>query len=340
MVPRIITRTHYQVDEPAYLRVLIRDCSTPTSSDYSERLARRLTDRLKALGKDFNFAAAKYCVDLGKGLGLLTENNFWTWSAHVLQLISAKETGTSLDLNLSLQEQIFYFRHFLEHDGAAFVFLGRKALHVKKLPEQDKDWNDVANEMMDSVYKSYLDIATDIQDRAGIRLLLAKRTRHPYTGKSGSHQCFIHLKTMSRIGLLESDGREYFKQTASRSSLERFLQVVPDFKALESVILKKEWPRVASFIFGNDEETKPAWRNDGLLDRACDIYSRVMATGATLCPLNSLIETIQIGQIVESIEPISYDELMAIFRQAQAKTPTKIKFQVDRMGRPAFISFS
>jgi len=88
MMPRIITRTHYQVDEPAYLRVLIRDCSSPTQSDYPERVARRLEDRLKALQKDFNFAAAKYCVDLARGLSLITENNFWTWSAQVLRLIS------------------------------------------------------------------------------------------------------------------------------------------------------------------------------------------------------------------------------------------------------------
>jgi hypothetical protein len=340
MVPRIITRTHYQVDEPAYLRVLVRDCSTPTSSDYAERLARRLTDRLKALGKDFNLAAAKYCVDLGKGLGLLTDNNFWTWSAHVLQLISAKELEVSLSLDLSLHEKIFFFRHFLEHDGAAFVFLGRKVSLVKKLPEHQKDWNDIANEMMDSVYKSYLDIATDIQDRAGIRLLLAKRTRHPYAGKSGAHQCFVHLKTMSRIGLLESDGREYFKQAAFKASVDRFLEVVPDIRSLENVILKKEWPRVASFMFSNDHEKRSAWRDDEILDYARNIYLRVRATGASLCPLNSVIEVIQIEQIVKSVEPLSHEELTVIFRQAQAKAPTKIKFQVDRMGRPAFISFS
>ena len=39
MEPRIVTRTHYQVDEPAYLRHLILDCTSPTQSSYSDVVA-------------------------------------------------------------------------------------------------------------------------------------------------------------------------------------------------------------------------------------------------------------------------------------------------------------
>src|SRR2546426_7739990 len=95
MLSRIITRTHYQVDEPAYLGILVRNCSSPTKSDYSERVALRLQQKLRSLGKDFNLAAAKYCLDLAKALELLTENNFWSDSAHILNLLENNHNDAS-----------------------------------------------------------------------------------------------------------------------------------------------------------------------------------------------------------------------------------------------------
>jgi hypothetical protein len=344
MMPRVITRTHYQVDEPAYVRVLIRDCSSPTTSDYPERIARRLEERLKALHIDFNLAAAKYCVDLAKGLNLLSENNFWTWSAQVLRLIAPERNNeTSLDPQLSLEERIFFFRVFLEYDGAALIFLARKASLVEKIPEPAKDWNDLANEMMVSVYSCYLDIVTDIRDRTAIRQLLSKRRRQPYSGKSGAHQCFLHLKAMTRVGLLQSRGREYCKHPSSaepRGTIYQFLRNVPDFTILENILSKNDWPKIASAVLTQELLSGERWIKGRILDQAHELYERVMATGVPLCSLNTLIEAIQIKQISAGMMPILYEECMKVFRQAQAENPTKIRFKVDRIGRPAFITLS
>jgi len=344
MMPRVITRTHYQVDEPAYVRILIRDCSSPTTSDYSERMARRLEERLKALHIDFNLAAAKYCVDLAKDLNLLSENNFWTWSGQVLHLVAPERSDeTSLDLHLSLEERIFFFRVFLEYDGAALIFLARKASLVGKVPEPAKDWNDLANEMMVSIYNSYLDTVTDIRDRTAIRHLLSKRTRQPYSGKSGAHQCFLHLKAMTRVGLLQSRGREYCKHPSSvdpKGVIYQFLRNVPDSATLETIIVKNEWPKVATAIFAQGLLSDERWTKGRILDQAHELYGRVMATGVPLCSLKTVIEAIQIKQISAGTMPISYEECMKVFRQAQAENPKKIRFKVDRIGRPAFIVLS
>lgn len=344
MLPRIITRTHYQVDEPAYLRILIRDCSSPIQSDYPERLAGRLEERLKALQKGFNLAAAKYCVDLARELDLLTENNFWTWSAHILRLISEDASAeTKLNLNLSLEQRIFFFRIFLEFDGAALLFFARKLSTVNTLPEAGSDWNDVANEMMEFSYKSYLEIATDIRDRAEIRQLLAKRERQPYQGKSGSHQCFVHLNTMERIGLLQSTGREYSRPVHSSElthGINRLLDAVRDVATLENIVSRKEWPKIAATVFQPHTAVRPDWTEIHIFETARALYKRVMSTGVTLCSLNTLIETIQIRQIAEGVAPISYERGMTIFRHAQAQNPKAIRFNVDRIGRPAFITFS
>ena len=342
MPPRVISRTHYQVDEPAYLGILIRECSSPTTSDYSERLAGRLEVALKARHKDFNLPAAKYCVDLAKSLELLTENNFWTWSGHVLNLLRSNTENDALSLDLSVEEQVFYFRLFLEHDGAAVVFLANKAARAECIPEKGEDWNDVANEMMKFIYAAYLDIVADIRDRADIRQLIAKRTRVPYSGKSGSHQCFIHLTLMARVGLLESVGREYRKRLGEiGGALSRFIAEIPDIKTLERTAEKKDWLTLVSRVLSiPDHRGARKWTDVEILRESHEIYAKIMATGVPLCPLNSLIEIIQVKQIAQQNEPSSYDECMATFRHAQRESPAKIKFNVDRMGRPAFISLS
>jgi hypothetical protein len=56
--PRLVFRTHYQVDEPAYLSVLVLHATSPVRSDYSERVAQTLATYLQKQGTSFNIAAA------------------------------------------------------------------------------------------------------------------------------------------------------------------------------------------------------------------------------------------------------------------------------------------
>ncbi len=342
MIPRVITRTHYQVDEPAYLGVLIRDCSTPTRSEYSERIAQRLETVMKSYGRGFNLAASKYCVDLARSLNLLSENNFWTWSAQTLRLIMPPKAN-ELSIDLSMEEKIFYFRTFLEFDGAALIFLAQKASLAAVVPHKGEDWNDVANEMMKFILKSYLTIASDVQDRAGVRQALSKREHSPYTGKSGSHQCFLHLNVLARVGLLQVRNREYKMPAptcAASGMLSRFVSSVPDMITLETIATKGRWPEIVQSILGIENVNHDAWTEAEILHLSRGMYESVIATGATLCPLNTLIEAIQIRRLAASKRPPSREDCMKAYRIAQKQSPSAIKFQVDRMGSPAFISFS
>ncbi|MEX2128249.1 MAG: hypothetical protein WD871_08410 [Xanthobacteraceae bacterium] len=336
MALRLITRTHYQVDEPAYLRVLIESSSSPIRSEYSERVAERLVQKLRELGCDFNLPAAKYCVDLARALKVLSENNFWTSSAHVMQLVRPSvERETSLRVELSTEEKLFWFRVFLEHDGAALLFFAREAEQRERIPGGGKDWNDTANEMAVYVYNEYLKILENIRDRAEIRRLLAKRERQPYSGRSGEHQCFIHVNTMARVGLLEKRGREYFKTDAT-SRLVKAVSAVGD---LDALISNNRWPFIVGSVYWG-ELKQPGWSASDIMRASYEIYARVMETGVSLCPLNTIIETVQIRQLENAETPVSYDECMRMFRNANAQDSKKVRFQVDRMGRPAFIALS
>jgi hypothetical protein len=251
--------------------------------------------------------------------------------------------SNELSIDLSMEEKIFYFRTFLEFDGAALIFLAQKANRATVVPNKGENWNDIANEMMKFVFKSYLAIASDVQDRAGIRQSLSKRERSPYTGKSGSHQCFLHLNVLARVGLLQVRNREYKKPAfncAASGMLDRFVTSVSDMMALETIAAKGRWPEVVQSILGIENSSNHELTEAEILHRSRGMYESVIATGATLCPVNTLIEAIQIHQLAASKKPPSREDCMKVYRIAQRQSPSTIKFQVDRMGSPAFISFS
>lgn len=340
MHPRIITRTHYQVDEPAYLSTLILECSSATKSDYTERLAQRLEEALKKRGREFNLAAAKYCVDLARAVNLLTENNFWTANAQILALIRSS-AGPEFSTDLTLSERIFWLRTFLEHDGAAIVFFANEIVKDGKIPASNKDWNSVANEMMTHVYESYLNIIQDFQDRARVRQLLEKRRKQPYSGKSGTHQCFVHLNVMARIELIESMGRDYFVGSKAYQAqlITRFLKLFPTIEILEKRSATKDWFTILDDLF-SEVDAKAESSDEALLLSAYEFHEQVMKTGASLCAISTIVEAIQIQQIASGVRATSFDNFMRLFRTHQAKNPKKVRFHVDRIGRPAFISLS
>lgn len=340
MAVRVLTRTHYQVDEPAFLRELILHCTSPTQSEYPERVAGKLAGRLKAQGRAFNLPAAKYCVDLAKGLGLLTENNFWTDLAQVLHLVSGTPGSESrIDtLELSALERVFFFRLFLESDGAAFLFFASLLERERTIPPPGWEWNSIADNMMKSIYQSYLDIVTDFRERGQLRHLLERRSSQPYAGKSGAHQCFVHVQALARMGLLDrpSAKREYVP--TKTGSLRMLLGAVPDVRSLDKTLAQAEWSTVAATVFGVASQTSPPIDRDVILMRCRSLYSQVMKTGVPLCSLRTLIEAIQTQDIGTGRQAPKSDEIMKVLRDAQGQNPRGIRFHVDRIGRPAFIT--
>lgn len=352
MGPRVLSRTHYQIDEPAYLRILVLECASPTRSDYPEAIAKRLHDRLEISGIHVNLPAARYAVDLARALGLLTENNFWSELGHVLKICekqsNAIDARSQVSLGLSDEERIFFFRLFLEFDGAALIFFARILAGQKVLPPEGKDWNYVADEMMKYAYESYLKISTDIQERIRLRHGLERRLRTPYAGKSGAHQIFVHLQSLVRMGFLASDvstgGRRYLAPAAfDTAPLRKFLTLVPDVVALERVIANRKWAEVSAQVLVGLTRDAPNLRGriaaDAVAKQFESVYRRVMATSVPLCSIRTLIEASQVCQLAQGTEPWDYDDAFELLKRMQAGSSRSVRFHVDRIGRPAFVTF-
>ncbi len=74
MQPRVIFYTHYQVDEPAYMELLVHLCTSGVQGRYDEDVSKRLARELRSRDKKFNEAAGKYAVGLARSLDLVTQN--------------------------------------------------------------------------------------------------------------------------------------------------------------------------------------------------------------------------------------------------------------------------
>lgn len=346
MQPRIVLRTHYQVDEPAILKLLVQKCSSAVRSEYPERAALCLAKEIKQSGREFNPAAGSYAIDLARQLRLVNDNLVWTELGQVLHLVS-QDNGSQWDAELALPERLLFFRLFLEADGAAMLLIARAMREHGQLPPPGKSWCDVANEMVVSVYAEYLEHTADPADRVRIRQVIDRRRARPYKGKSGPHQMFVHVQALHRIGLIQredSNAARLYRLSDSTSALDKLLVALPDVMALESCVKDRGWVAVAGQVMAGQlpsESGKVALVEDEqLFEEVRSVYDSIASTGVSLCPIQSIVETLQIRSLAGGVGILGYAEVLSALERLRKQFPRDVRFHVDRAGRPAFIKLS
>ena len=341
MRARVLYRTHYQVEEPAFMELLLKLCTSPVKAAYGDVVSQKLADEVTSRHKQFNVAAAAYALDLAHGLGILNENNTWTHKGHLLAL-NAKigDRGIEGEFQLDAAERLTHFRLFLEADGASLRYIARIALAGKKIPE-DHDWNRFAREMFNDIYGAYLAVTSDIADRLAIRKEL-DRLKAPFAGKTGAHKSYIHLQAMFRMGLLQrtdhAPQREYEVAEGAGEGLNALLRLIPTVSALEEIVEKGRWSAIAAEVFhvGRGPEIAPR----ALLHVVAQIYRRISETGVPLCSLSTLVDAVQIDLMTSGSRLLSKDEIVVTLTGLQKERPKDVRFHVDRRGRLAFVKMS
>jgi hypothetical protein len=346
MQPRLVFRTHYQVDEPAYMEFLIKLCTSGVQSTYTEVVARKLTQDIRTRCKNFNEAAGCYAVDLASALGLLTPNNAWTDKGFLVDLIAEVNDGEPEEqLSLTLPEKLLHFRIFLESDGAAFLFLARYLTQHNSLPRPDTTANSLAQEMFIEILSDYLSATSNTADRVALRKEVERLRRKGYRGNSGSHKLFVHAQTLYRIGLIarrNTTSRGYHLPGDSQGveqGLGRLLRKVPDIFALEEIVTAHRLIEIAAYVLPISYTPWGVEQRKETLSLLAQFYRRTVLTGAPLCFLSTLIEATQIALLTKGVL-LRYDEALALITEIQQKHPKEVRFHVDRRGQPAFVKMS
>lgn len=344
MEPRVLSRTHYQVDEPAFTEVVVSRCTSPVASTYDDSVAERLARDIRARGKSFNIAAARYAVDLAHRLNVIGSNNVWTENGHLVNLVATVGDRQWTDeLTLTVDETLLHFRLFLEADGAAFVFLAKLLLSEEQLPAKGSDWNDLATDMFLATYANYLAVTNPTADRMALRSKIDRLRSQRYQGKSGAHKLFLHLQTLHRLGLVErvsaSNERQYSASDKSRERLERLIAAIPDILALERVVQGHRQIEVAAQVYGLHRQHEMLNPSEALC-HLLPSYLKVVGTGVAICPLAPIIEATQVSLLTTTSRLLKYADFIALLREAQLLHLRDIRFHQDRRGNPAFLKLS
>ncbi len=344
MEPRLIYRTHYQVDEPTIAARIVTHCTSPVVSSYDETVAVKLSSHMRANGKEFNVPAARYAVDLAHKLQLINANNIWAENGHLVNLVTRNRPDTKLDdVTFSIGEQLLHFRLFLEADGAALLFLARRLLSNQVLPSQGMHWNAIARELFVSIYTSYLAITNPIADRVSLRSRIDRLSSQEFSGKSGAHKLFLHLQVLHRLGLVErvaNKGERIYRVTeGSGVRLERMTGLISDVFVLENIVKEHSYIEVAAQVYGLKHAYDAPDAND-IVSKLLVMYRRVAETGVPICPLAPIVEATQISLLVEGSSMVEYGEVIRVLREFQGQNARDIRFHQDRRGNPAFLRVS
>lgn len=348
MNPRVAFRTHYQVNEPAYMEFLVKLCTSPVQSTYREVVAQKLAREIsRRREKSFNEDAAAYAVDLAKDLDLITENQTWTDKGQLVHLVGEiRDCNWEAQMSLSVPEKLLHFRIFLEGDGAALVFLAGQLLKAGTFGGSDMTWNSLAKEMFIHLFSEYLTISNNTADRVRLRREIERIKTADYRGNSGSHKIFIHLQTLYRLGLVErpnASGRRVVYRLPERPQgancgLQILTEEVPNVFTLEQIIKNHGWIEVAAKVFEIHCASCP--ESDVDLPLVASFYLRITATGVPLCSLSTLVEAMQIELLSQRSQLLPHKIAIKAIEDIQKQNPKDVRFHVDRRGQPAFLKLS
>ena len=321
---------------------VVRACTSPVRSDFPDNVARKLA---AAPRFQLNPAAARYAVDLTKSLGLLQDNLVWTNLGQLLNLVYEQEQPTE-DGALSKRQTCFFLRTFLEFDGAAFIHFARRLEEDGRIPKDGgkERWPDIAQRLFRETYADYLTLATDPQDRVRIRHLDERRRAKPFRGNSGRHQCFLHLHCLFRLGLVANPNGDDHLYTPGRlldtgaTPTAKLLDLLPGAMELERAVSAGRLYDIVGDLSGG---ARPHDLSSGsFAAEVRRLYERVVSTGVSLCPLQTLTEAIQIESLVLGHKPPPAQDVLNRLRSMQRDAPRDIRFHVDVFGRPAYLKMS
>ena len=338
---RLITRTHYQVVEPSVVAAVVLSCTSPIRSDFRDNVSRKLATSHFSL----NPTAARYAIDLAKALGLLRDNLVWTNLGHLLHVVYGDKDPSNSE-ELSEIQKYFFLRVFLEFDGAAFIHFAKRLEEDGRVPRQREHWTEVAQRLFSDTYNEYLSWATDPQDRVRIRHLQERRRAKQFRGNSGRHQCFVHLHCLERLGFITKPnaGEHVYTPNTNRDAhgsgpIARLLELLPNSLELERTVSTNRLYDIVAELFGCRHQPDGLAR-DWFSDTVHRIYQRIVATGVSLCSLQTLTEAVQIELLALGHKPYHAQDVLNLIRSMQRDAPRAIRFHVDVSGRPAFLKIS
>lgn len=326
MRPRILLRTHYQADEPRLIVAAVTHCARPTSSIDEGQLATCLLQWGKAHNLVLSRPAADYAVDNAKHLKLLTSSNHWSYRGLALAFVSKSNAEYAIDLTPS--QQLLYLLYYLNGAGALLVTFAQSLLLAGKYTDEELRRDEIIERCLIDALDQYLRLAQDIRDRTAIRKERERMAAQDYAASTQRHKRYPLIRTMERLGLLDTSADEY----RPTERLRQLAIAIPDIASLERKANESSLRAALSAIIGSKTARLP---QSAAATVILESYKFAEKAGLQACPIEFLDDVVwsETGQDTQGGVETAFEAL-------RKSLPRDVRFNVDRRGRRAFVSLS
>jgi len=354
-IPRLVLKTHREINHPGLFSVLIKHCTKPTESTFADAIGNCLAARFpKANRKSgeteprrivIDKAGGKYGAWMAQQFGFLTENFFWTWKGQVIDWGTQSREVPEAYIQLTELERVLYLRYYLEAQGPLILkicefFAGHETASRHSLL-QDR-WID---DIISDIYREYLQLTDDLAERTRLRQRIEGFRAKPYNLDTRPHKIDPILIPMCDLGLLQvahADDDLIFSNThyggnTSAGILKETLQNIP---RMEKLFAEYEYFAVATRAL--NRSTRMFDRSvhfEKLMKSLVCVYKHAIRH-QTLVPISFIIDAASADLLCDSHVLLKPDDLEGFLDGLSKRDPLEVQFQVDYRGKRAYVKVS
>lgn len=353
-MPRFSLLLHYQVSRPGIFSVLLLECTSPSESLPEHVAAARLHGAFSgAKSQALSRRAAEYAVDMARSFGFLAEGLSWSWKGHVIGAIVREVKGEGMGmaeyLNLSRAEIIAFLRYYLETQGAVLLEVGRLLCERREISQAEFLQENLIEKVYEGIWKGYLPLAAELQDRLRIREKLAEMERYKcrrYQPEVRRHKVLPIVGAMVDFGLVETVGRKDKRQFVVRETtegvpLERLVEELGDFATMERRLVNGEYYPIIRSCLGISAPSESPEREGTVIKRELvKAYQAVKQEPSGLASIAAMEDLVSVKMLSSEGNVITKGIVFELLEGAKVIEPTAIRFHVDRQGKRAYVVMS
>lgn len=361
---------HYAGSRPGLFSALVKSCTHPTSSAYLDSVAEKLLQQFKEVplvklakpgepaGKSnsqlqgstivLNRAGAKSVVQMAVKLGLLSENFFWSWKGHVINIVCEKEKSQSGSfLELDFAERIAYLKYYLEAEGAMLLTLGERILeNPAGITTKDFFEEPIVDVAFRKIDRSYLERTSDLGRRTELRYKLVRLEAHPLKPYTRRHKILPRLIPLEDLGLLvremTSEGETFLPlKRGTKIPLKTLVGDLRNIETMEQRFARGEYFAIIANTLCDNVKILSLDEHETLLSKeVAYVYVKLQDTGAAVYSLDAIGDVACTRLLANCAILASPEQVVELLQRLQKDRPYDVRFHVDRQGRPAYLILS
>jgi hypothetical protein len=351
-IPRLVLRTHREINHPGIFSVLIKHCTKPTESTFPDIVGNCLAESFPKSGRFrsgpqlqkvvIDKTGGKYGAWMAQEFGFLTDNLFWSWKADAINCVVMPRSDFAAYLTLTRTEKLLYLRYYLEAQGPLllkasqyFIATGKVSRHALL---QDR-WID---SMIIDVYSDYLHLTEDLSERTRVRQKIEALQQKPYDRNTRPHKIDALLFPMVDLGLLQAaivDNDVVFSQNENHgvNATEILVKTLGSVAEMELLFSQYSYFGIAGKVHGIDYGVYDDARHRSVLQRRL-IQAYVMgANRKPLVAINFLIDVVLTELLASDRLLVRPDDVELLLDDLSKRYPFEMHFQVDYRGKRAFV---